>query len=67
MEVVPPVQLDHTVCRDPDDDVILGTALAGNAVCIVTGDKDLLVLRRYGSVDIVSPAQFSTYEVKEQP
>jgi putative PIN family toxin of toxin-antitoxin system len=62
MEVVTPVQLEHPVCRDPDDDVVLGTALAGNVACIITGDKDLLVLRRYGSSDIVSPAQFPAYE-----
>jgi len=32
------------VCRDPDDDVILDCAVAGNADMIVTGDKDLLAL-----------------------
>ncbi|MGC8786092.1 MAG: putative toxin-antitoxin system toxin component, PIN family [Anaerolineae bacterium] len=34
-------------CRDPDDDAILGTAIAGNAACIVTGDDDLLIVKRF--------------------
>ena len=62
MEVVAPAVLENPVCRDPDDDIILGTALAGDVVCIVTGDKDLLVLKRFESVNIVSPAEFSAYE-----
>jgi len=62
-EVVIPVVLENQVCRDPDDDIILGTAIAGSVTCIITGDKDLLVLKRFDSVDIVSPAEFSRYEV----
>ena len=62
VEVVTPVALERPVCRDPDDDLILGTAIAGSAACIVTGDKDLLSLERFSSVDIVSPAEFSAYE-----
>ena len=44
IELVVPTALELAVCRDPDDDFILGTAIAGNAECIVTGDKDLLVI-----------------------
>lgn len=44
--------------RDPKDDPIIATAVAGRADCIVTGDKDLLVLKRNGRVSIVSPAEF---------
>ena len=36
------------LCRDPDDNKILETAIAGNADCLVTGDKDLLALRPAG-------------------
>ena len=46
MEIVTPQAIDQPVCRDPDDDQILGTALAAQAACIVTGDKDLLVLQQ---------------------
>jgi putative PIN family toxin of toxin-antitoxin system len=62
MEIVTPVALQSAVCRDPDDDVVLGTAAAGGVACIVTGDKDLLVLKRFGAVDTVSPSEFLSYE-----
>ena len=42
--------------RDPDDAPILATFLASGADCLVTGDKDLLVLA--GPWAIVSPAGF---------
>jgi putative PIN family toxin of toxin-antitoxin system len=35
------------VCRDPEDDIVLATAIAGRADAIVTGDDDLLVLDRF--------------------
>lgn len=62
MVVVKPVELDAPVCRDRDDDTVLGTAIAGNCDCIVTGDKDLLVLKRFGGVDILNPSDFMEYE-----
>lgn len=61
--VVTPEKLDRKVCRDPDDDFILGTALAGDCDCIVTGDKDLLDLGKFEQIDIVSPSGFWKYEV----
>lgn len=60
--VVSPVRLESPVCRDPDDDAILGTAIAGEAQCIITGDKDLLVLTEYKGIDILSPHGFWEYE-----
>ena len=62
MEVVIPSPLPEPVCRDPDDDAVLGTAIAGKADCIITGDKDLLVLQQYQTIDILAPAQFADYE-----
>ncbi len=50
-----PVALAKRVCRDADDDCILGTAVAGKAAAIVTGDKDLLVLKTYEGITIVTP------------
>jgi putative PIN family toxin of toxin-antitoxin system len=46
------------VCRDPDDNLVIETALAGEADYIVTGDDDLLVLKRYESVHIATPRSF---------
>lgn len=44
--------------RDPDDDHVLGCAVAANAQFLVTGDKDLLTLHPYGAIAIVAPSQF---------
>ena len=46
------------ICRDPDDDKILDCALAAEAKYIVSGDKDLLILERFQSVEIVTPSAF---------
>jgi len=44
--------------RDPDDDHVLGCAMAAGATILITGDKDLLVLHPFRSTAIVTPAQF---------
>lgn len=62
MEVVEPTPLDKSVCRDPDDDTVLATALGGGCDCIVTGDKDLLTLGRFRKIPILSPAVFWRHE-----
>jgi uncharacterized protein len=36
------------ICRDPDDDKIIETAIVGRADCLVTGDADILALRPAG-------------------
>lgn len=48
------------VCRDPKDDQFLDAAISGDAPFLVTGDKDLLSLGRYETVQIVSPREFAT-------
>ena len=54
-----PVPLDSDVCRDPDDIIIFGLAVASNADYIITGDKDLLVLKRFQGIPILNPRSFS--------
>jgi len=46
------------VCDDKDDYRILECAEAAQAGYIVTGDDDLLRLRRFGATEIVSPRGF---------
>jgi len=53
------VPLASDVCRDPDDIKILGLAVASNADYIVTGDKDLLVLKSFHGIPILNPRSFS--------
>ena len=60
--VVDPAGLASPICRDPDDDNVLATAVAGSCDCIITGDKDLLVLQRFSGIDITSPRDFLEYE-----
>ncbi len=43
------------VVRDPDDDIVLAAAVAGRADLLVTGDEDLLALREYDGIAIVTP------------
>ncbi len=62
MNLVVPEPLTAPVCRDADDDNILATALAGQCECIITGDKDLLVLQKFNAIKIVNPATFAVNE-----
>lgn len=56
-EVVTPNQ-HIAACRDPKDDKYLEAALAGGADVIVTGDKDLLALRSFEGIPILTPSSF---------
>jgi putative PIN family toxin of toxin-antitoxin system len=58
VRLVEPATLEAAVSRDADDDLVLATAVAATATLIVTGDQDLLVLRRYNGIDIVTPRDF---------
>jgi putative PIN family toxin of toxin-antitoxin system len=53
-----PVAVAPDACRDADDLHILGLAKAGKADYLITGDNDLLVLKRFGRCRIVAPRQF---------
>lgn len=46
------------VCRDPDDDAILSCILVAGADYLVTGDADLLELRNFKGINIISPRDF---------
>ena len=46
------------VCRDPKDNMVLEIAEVSNSKYIISGDKDLLSLKKYKSIKIVSPSQF---------
>jgi putative PIN family toxin of toxin-antitoxin system len=61
-----PDVLDPPVCRDRDDDVVLGTALAGGCAAIVTGDQDLLVLDPFRDIRVLAPSVFWKWESEQQ-
>lgn len=47
-----------TVCRDPKDDKYLELATASKASCIISGDKDLLVLHPFRGIPILTASDF---------
>jgi putative PIN family toxin of toxin-antitoxin system len=53
-----PAAVAADACRDVDDLHILGLAKTGKADYVITGDDDLLVLKRFGRCRIVTPRQF---------
>jgi uncharacterized protein len=55
--LVTPRQLTQQVARDADDDAVLACALAARADVMVSGDKDLLVLKAFRGIPIVTVAQ----------
>jgi predicted nucleic acid-binding protein len=57
VEIVEPIALDQPACRDPDDDIILATALAAHADLIISGDDDLLVLHPFQGIPILNASQ----------
>ena len=56
-QVVPAGKLANPASRDVDDDAVLACALTASANLIVSGDKDLLALKHYQGIAIVTPAQ----------
>lgn len=57
MEIIVPTTYVK-ICRDPDDDKFLGCAKDSHALYIVSGDKDLLTIKEYGNVQIVTAKVF---------
>lgn len=47
-----------TICRDPKDNKFLDLAIDSGAACIITGDKDLLVLNPFEGIPILTAADF---------
>lgn len=49
---------------DPEDDIVVNTALDGMADYIVSGDRHLMKLRRFKGVRIVGPSAFMAIVTK---
>jgi len=47
-----------TKCRDPKDDFLLSLAVDGKADYLLTGDKDLLVLKKIAHTEIKTITEF---------
>ena len=55
--VIHPAPIPPTVLADPDDDHVLACALAAKADYIVSGDRDLLTLKTFRELPIVTAAE----------
>lgn len=53
-----PVTSTVNVCRDVKDNFLLALARDGSANYLITGDKDLLVIKQFGKTKIVTIAEF---------
>ena len=52
------VQTQVEVCRDPKDNFLLSLSVDGNADILLTGDKDLLDLAKFGETTIITISDF---------
>jgi len=46
------------ICKDPEDAKLLALAQKSGAPYLITGNKDLLAIKKYASSKILSPRQF---------
>lgn len=53
--IVTPEIVDAAACSDPNDLPVLGTLLAAEADCLITGDKALLQMQTFKEFSILSP------------
>jgi putative PIN family toxin of toxin-antitoxin system len=49
---------DFKDCRDIKDNKFLNLAYDSKALCIITGDQDLLILNPFHNIPIISPSGF---------
>lgn len=46
------------ICRDPKDNFLLSLSVDGQADFLITGDSDLLELKRFGETSIIAITEF---------
>lgn len=56
----------HGICRDPKDDMVIECAVIAGAKAIVSGDKDLLSLKTYHGISILSPRDYLSSQFDEE-
>jgi len=49
-------------CRDPKDNFLLALSVDGNATHLLTGDKDLLILKKFGKTRILTVTEYMSKE-----
>ena len=49
---------DLKICRDPDDDKFINCAIDAKAIYIVSGDNDLLDIKNFAGIEIITAREF---------
>ena len=49
---------DLKICRDADDDKFINCAIDAKAIYIVSGDNDLLTIKNFAGIEIVTAREF---------
>ena len=52
------VTSEITKCRDSKDNFLLSLSLDGNATNLLTGDKNLLIVKRFGQTKIIKITEY---------
>jgi len=56
------VGIPPEISRDADDNYVLLSAKQAQVVCLVSGDKDLLILEKFENIPIINPSGFWALE-----
>jgi putative PIN family toxin of toxin-antitoxin system len=54
-----PTERIRAIANDPVDNIVLEAAVSGNAAAIVSGDRDVLALKRFRSIQILTAQAFA--------
>ncbi len=65
-KIVSPDSIDKHICNDEGDLPIIGTAIAGRAKCVITGDPDLFKIKEYKNIKFLTPRDFWDFSKLEQ-
>lgn len=58
LEFVSTKKIKKPISRDSEDDKFIECAVSGGVDIVITGDKDLLVLKKYKNVRFITPSQY---------
>ena len=51
-------KITENICRDKNDNDIIALAISNDVDYLISGDKDLLVLKKYKNIKIIPPRDF---------
>lgn len=64
-KVVSPIDVNESICNDKSDLPIIGTAIAGGAEIIITGDSVLVDIKEYKNIKFLNPRDFWDFSKRD--